>query len=180
MSRAVYFHQYIKDLIFFYTDFATFKSWYINQDNQKDHGIELEASYNFRKGTIKAFYSFVDGEITTRQNNKDTSFFNLLRRPKHSFGFNFGVSIRKRFYVSSNLGIFGERKDAWFDSQTFQNVDVTLKGYTLWDLYMEYSFLNKRLKAFADFRNITNSKYSEVAGFNTTGFAVFGGIRCNL
>jgi vitamin B12 transporter len=180
MSRAVYFHQYIKDLIFFYTDFATFKSWYINQDNQKDHGIELEASYNFRKGTIKAFYSFVDGEITTRLNNKDTSFFNLLRRPKHSFGFNFGVSIGKYFYISSNLGIFGERKDAWFDSQTFQNVNVTLKSYALWDLYIEYGFWNKRLKAFTDLRNITNSKYSEVAGFNTAGFTVFGGIRCNL
>jgi vitamin B12 transporter len=179
MSRAVYFHRYIKDLIFFYSDFATFDSWYINQDNQNDHGLELEASFRFKTGSFRAFYSYVNGEITTRQSNKDTTFFNLLRRPKNSFGFNFGSSIGERFYISTNLGIFGERKDAYFDS-FFQNVNVTLNGYALWDLYLECSFLNKRLKAFADLRNITSSKYSEVAGFNTAGFTVSGGLRCKL
>jgi len=179
-GRAVYFIREIKDLIFFYTDFTTFDSWYINQDKQKDHGVELETNYNFSKGDFRVFYSYVNGEITTRQNNKDTTFFNLLRRPKHSYGIHIGYQLNSHLYFSSHLSVFGERKDAYFDGVLFQNVDVTLKGYALWDLYIQYAIAKNRLKSFADLRNITDSRYSEVAGFNTRRFTITGGIRFDL
>jgi len=181
MARAVYFNRNVKDVIFFYFNPSTYQSQYINQDKQKDHGVELETNFVILKNTLlKAFYTYVTGEITTKQNNKDTIYFNLLRRPKNSFGLNIGSQVTPRIYISSNLQSFGVRKDAYFDSQTFQTINITLKSYVLWDIYADYSFWKKRLKAFVDLRNITDSKYSEISGFNTLGFNVYGGVQFNF
>ncbi|MES1221444.1 MAG: TonB-dependent receptor [Bacteroidota bacterium] len=180
-GRAVYFNRHVKDVIFFYTNPSTYASQYINQDKQEDHGIELETSFKLAKNTsIRAFYSYVTGEIITKQNNKDTTYFNLLRRPKNSFGINIGSQVTPRFFISSNLQSFGKREDAYFDSQTYQTVYVTLKSYLLWDVYADYSFCKKKLKVFADLRNITNSKYTEISGFNTLEFNIYGGVRFTL
>jgi vitamin B12 transporter len=181
MSRAVLFSRNVKDVIFFYTNPSTYRSQYINQDKQEDHGIELETSFTISKNTVlKAFYNYVTGKITTKQNNKDTTYFNLLRRPKNSFGLNISSQVTSRFYISSNLQSFGKRKDAYFDLQSFQPVNTTLKSYMLWDVYTDYSFWNKRLKVFADLRNITATKFTEVSGFNTLGFNAYGGVRFNF
>src|SRR5436190_839923 len=181
-SRAVAFKRDVKDVIFFYYNASTFQSQYINQDKQKDNGIELEASYTIAKNTtIKAFYTYVTGEITTKKSSgKDTTFFNLLRRPKNSFGVNISSQVNEKLFVSSNLSAFGERSDRYFDSNTFQTVNATLKSYALWDVYAEYGFLKNKIKLFADLRNILDSKYTEISGFNTTGFAINGGVRLNF
>jgi vitamin B12 transporter len=180
-GRAVLFNRNVKDGIFFYYNPSTFQSQYINQDKQKDHGVELEGSFTVAKNTLlKVFYTYVTGKITTKQNNKDTTYFNLLRRPKNSFGLNLGSQLTTRLYISTKLQGYSERKDAYFDSQTFQTVYVTLKSYLLWDVYADYSFVKSRLKVFADLRNITGSKYTEVSGFNTLGFNAYGGVRFNF
>ena len=171
----------MKDLIFFYFNPSTFQSQYINQDKQKDHGAELELSFRPAKNiSLKAFYSFVDGEITTVQNGKDTTYFNLIRRPKNSIGLNAGRSVTEKLFVSGNLSWFDKRKDAYFDAMTFQTVNVVLDSYTLLDVYAEYSFCKNQLKIFADLRNVSNSKYSETAGFNTLRFNGYGGVRFNF
>jgi vitamin B12 transporter len=174
-GRLVGFRRNVKDAIAFASD-------YINQDKQKDNGIELEAAYTIAKNTtVKAFYTYVTGEITTKLGSgKDTTFFNLIRRPKNSFGINIGSQVNEKFFVSSNLSVFGERNDAYFDSNTFQTVNTVLRSYALWDIYAEYGFSKNKLKLFADFRNILDSKYTEISGFNTTGFAINGGVRFNF
>lgn len=180
-GRITGFSRRVKDVIIFFYDPSTFRAQYINQDKQKDHGLEAEASFNISSGTsIKAFYTYVTGEITTLSNGKDTTYFNLLRRPKSSAGISIGHRISPRLYVSSNLSVFGKREDAYFDSNTFSTIQVTLNGYALWDIYAEYNFLKNRLKAFATLRNITGSRYQEVAGFNTPGFNGQGGLRFNF
>lgn len=177
-SRAVTFSRNVKDVIFFYFNSTTFQSQYINQDKQKDNGFELETSYKVNKGTtIKGFYTYVTGEITTQKNGKDTTFNNLLRRPKSSIGINIGSQLCENLYVSSNLMSVGKREDAYFDNNTFSTVYATLKSYMLWDIYAEYGLLKNKLKLFADLRNITGSKYTEISGFNTLGFNGNGGIR---
>jgi len=177
-SRAVAFSRNVKDVIFFYFNSTTFQSQYINQDKQKDNGFELETSYKINKGTtIKAFYTYVTGEITTQINSKDTTYNNLLRRPKSTIGINIGSQLCENLYVSSNLMSVGKRKDAYFDNNTFSTVYTTLKSYMLWDIYAEYGLLKNKLKLFADCRNITGSKYTEISGFNTLGFNGNGGIR---
>jgi vitamin B12 transporter len=177
-GRITGFKRDVKDVIFFYFNPSTFQSQYINQDKQKDHGAELELSFKPTKNiSLKAFYSFVDGKITTVQNGKDTTYFNLIRRPKHSIGVNAGVRVTEKLFVSSNLSWFDKRKDAYFDAMTFQTVNVTLDSYVLLDLYAEYSFYKNKIKVFADLRNVSNTKYSETAGFNTLGFNGYGGVR---
>jgi len=180
-ARAVLFYRDIKDLIFFYFNPVTFQSQYINQDRQKASGVELELTYNITKGTVlKAFYTYTDGKIETRQNGKDTSFHNLIRRPRNAIGINLGSQITENLFVSSNFQSIGKRKDAYFDNMLFTTVRTTLDAYILWDVYVQYSLLKKKLNLFVDFRNITNSKYTEVSGFNTLGFNAYGGIRFNF
>jgi vitamin B12 transporter len=180
-ARLTGFKRDVKDIIFFYFNPSTFQSQYINQDKQKDHGLELELSSKPTKDiSLKAFYSFVDGDITTIQNGKDTTYFNLIRRPKHSIGLNAGIRVTEKLFVSSNFSWFDKRKDAYFDAMTFQNVNVVLDSYMLLDVYAEYSFCKNKLKIFADLRNVSNSKYSETAGFNTLGFNGYSGVRFNF
>ena len=173
-GRITGFKRNVKDAI-------AFQSKYINQDKQKDHGAELELSYKPTKNiSLKAFYSFVDGKVTTVQNGKDTTYFNLIRRPKNNIGLNAGVRVTEKLFVSSNLSWFDKRKDAYFDGVTYQTVNVVLDSYILLDLYAEYAFCKNRLKVFADLRNVSDSKYSETAGFNTLGFNGYGGVRFNF
>ena len=177
-GRLTGFKRDVKDVIFFYFNPSTFQSQYINQDKQKDHGAELELVFKPTKNiSLKAFYSFVDGKITTIQNGKDTTYFNLIRRPKHSAGVNAGVKVNEKLLISTNLSWFDKRQDAYFDAATFQTVDVVLNSYILIDLYAEYALCKNKLKVFADLRNISDSKYSETAGFHTLGFNGYGGIR---
>lgn len=177
-GRITGFVRNVKDVIFFYYNPLTFQSQYINQDKQKDHGLELEAGYSFKKGvSIRAWYTYVTGEITTQRAGKDTTYFNLLRRPKSSAGISVSWKLNSRLQVNSNLLLVGKREDAYFDNNTFSTVSVTLKSYALWDLYTEYAFPKQKLKLFADLRNITHSKYTEVSGFNSLGFNAYGGLR---
>ena len=176
-GRLVTFNRKVTDVIFFFYNPITFSSQYINQDKQKDHGVELEASYKITNTTtLKAFYTYTTGEITTRQAGKDTTYNNLLRRPKSSIGINLASQICKSFFISTNLMSAGKRKDAYFDNSTFATVYTTLKSYVLWDIYAEYGFIKNKLKLFTDLRNIANSKYTEISGFSTLGFNGYGGI----
>jgi vitamin B12 transporter len=176
-TRAVYFARKVSNVIFFFYNPVSYTSQYINQDKQKDHGFELEASYKITSTTtLKAFYTYTTGEITTRQAGKDTTYNNLLRRPKSSIGINLASQVSKNFFISTNLMSAGKRKDAYFDNTTFATVYTTLKSYVLWDIYAEYRFAKNKLKLFTDLRNIANSKYTEISGFKTLGFNGYGGI----
>ncbi|MEO7394009.1 MAG: TonB-dependent receptor, partial [Chitinophagaceae bacterium] len=160
-ARTVAFNRNVKDVIFFFYNSATFTAQYINQDKQKDHGFEIESSYKvFNNTTLKAFYSYTSGEITTKKSGKDTTYNNLLRRPKSIIGINLASQLCKNFFISTNIMSVGKRDDAYFDNITFATVNTRLKSYILWDVYAEYAFIKNKLKLFADFRNITHSKYT--------------------
>jgi vitamin B12 transporter len=176
-TRAVYFARKVTDVIFFFYNPVSFRSQYINQDKQKDHGFELDASYKIAgTTTLKAFYTYTTGKITTLQAGKDTTYNNLLRRPKSSIGINLASQVNKKIFISTNLMSTGKRKDVYFDNTTAASVYTTLKSYVLWDIYAEYGFIKNRLKLFTDLRNIADSKYTEISGFNTLGFNGYGGI----
>jgi vitamin B12 transporter len=181
-ARAVYFNRNIKDVMFFYFNSTTFQSQYINQDKQKDYGLELEAAYTGIKNlSLKSFFNFVDGKINTKTGSgKDTTFFNLIRRPKTNFGLNIGYQAAKQFCVSTNIAAFGEREDAYFDNTTFSTKYVTLQSYVLLNFYAQYSFYKNKISVFADVRNILDSDYTEVSGYNALGTTFFGGLRFNF
>ncbi len=177
-ARATGFNRRVKDIMFFYYNASTFQSQYINQDRQRDHGIELEGQWQINaRSSLRAWYTWVDGKISTVTNGKDTSYNNLLRRPRSSAGIQGSTKIGKRLLLNSNLQWNGKRKDAYFDNNSFRTVAVTLDAYVLWNLYAEYGFNKNRFNVFADLRNITNSRYTEISGFNTARFNAYAGFR---
>lgn len=176
--RATYFNRRIKDVIAFFYNPATFRSGYVNQDEQNDHGIELDANLQLsEKLTLRGFYSYVNGDVTTKQNGKDTTFFNLLRRPRTSFHFSAGSQLTKTLYLSLQLNAVGERKDVYFDPVTFTSSAITLEPYVLLNFYAEYGFSKNRLKIFADIRNLLDKNYSDIYGYATAGLNAYGGLR---
>lgn len=176
--RATYFNRRVSDVIAFFYNAATFRSTYINQDKQRDHGIELDGSLNFtEKIQLRAFYSYVNGKITTKQAGKDTTYFNLLRRPKTTATIFLGTQITKALYTSLNLNAVGERRDIYFNPATFASQPITLKAYTLVNFYTEYAVASGRVKLFADLRNVFDETYADVYGYNTAGFNAYGGVR---
>ncbi len=177
--RAVYFNRRIKDVVAFaFNPSAPAGFNYINQDEQKDHGFEFEGNSKISdKIQIKAIYNYTTGKITTKQNGKDTIYFNLLRRPKSTFNLFIGSQLTKKFYINAQMSAIGERKDIYFDPVSFEAKDISLKNYMLVNFYAEYAFLNTRLKLFTDIRNITDKKYSDIYGYNTAGFNAYTGFR---
>lgn len=176
MIRGTYFYRDVTDVIFFLYNPATFQSQYINQDKQRDHGVELESKLTLAAGLdFKLFYSYTNGNITTKSGGKDTTYFNLIRRPKSSFAATLGYSFGPA-YISLQVSGFGKRSDLYFDPATFQQQHITLEPYTLLAVYAEYGIL-KKLKVFADLRNIVGEKYSEIYGYSTPRFNGYGGVR---
>jgi vitamin B12 transporter len=176
-ARMTAFKRDVKDVIAFYTDPNTFNSYYINQDKQKDYGFEIESTINIKnKGQVILSYAFVDGKITTKNGSKDTSYFNLNKRPKHIISASVNYHITKLF-VSGSIRSIGKRTD--LDFSTYPAQTVELSAYYLVDFYAEYNFL-KNVKAFFDLKNITNSSYSESLGYNTLGRNFTVGLAVHL
>ena len=155
---------------------------YENRDKQHDYGAELEAGYSFNERlSIKINYAYVDGKITQKISSKDTSYYNLIRRPKNNAHLFLNYQASKNFFISSSLQITGKRTDTYYDPISFLPSEVGLEAYTLWNLYAEYSFSKKRLTVFVDAKNLTNNKkYYEIYGYSVQGFNITGGIRFKI
>lgn len=180
-TQLVLFSRDVKDVHFFYYNPTTFVSQYINQDKQKDLGLEFETQIQASKNTnVKFFYTYVEGFSKTVNAGKEIKVDGLLRRPKNSLGFNISTKPTSKLFASINLQWFGERDDAYFDNTTFATKDVTLHDYALVDFYADYALLKNKLKLFVNARNITNTNYTEIVGYNTMGTNIYGGVRVKL
>ena len=175
-TQFVIFSRNIKDVQIYYG------GKYLNRDQQKDLGIELETSFQIEKNTtLKTFYTFMDGIINTKNSaGKDTSFHNLLKRPKHNVGINLSSRITSRLLVTLNATWQSERSDAYYDNVIGKTLQTKLSSYALLDVYAEYAFFKNKLKVFANARNITDTQYTEASGYNTLGKTVYGGVRFNF
>ncbi|WP_199138028.1 TonB-dependent receptor plug domain-containing protein [Pedobacter sp. ASV12] len=147
---------------------------YINQDKQKDRGFEIEPGVTFSKFTVKGYYAYVEGKQTS--GNTVTDF--LLRRPKNTYGVNAGVQATKELYLSANYKFTGQRVDSDFSS--YPSVNKMLGSYRLLDFYAEYALAKKRIKIFADLKNLTDEKYAEIIGYSTMGFNMNAGVSFNF
>ena len=175
---VTYFDRKLQNAIAY--DFAL---GYINRDKQHDYGVEAEIAYQPSTAwNIKLSYAFTDGETTQKlAGGKDTSFYNLIRRPKHAATLFAGYQLTKNLFVSTTLQAFDKRQDTYFNSNTFTSSPVVLKAYGVWNLYAEYGFDKAGVKLFADAKNLTNNKdYQEVYGYSVQGFTINGGIRFQL
>jgi vitamin B12 transporter len=173
-----YFKRDIEDLIIY-----TFSDGYINRDEQNDYGIESTLDWVINRNvTLGTWYNYLNGEINTLNSEGDeVTTGNLIRRPAHSVGVNAGLRISDRLFVRVDGEFNSERTDLFFDpANNFSEEEVTLDAYTLVNFYTEYKLFDNQLTIFSDIKNLFNSDFTEVYGFNTTGTAINAGVRIDF
>jgi len=151
---------------------------YENRDKQHDYGAEVELSYSpDQHFNCKLTYDYVNGKITQKTGGKDTTYYNLIRRPKNNM--HLFISYRfNDFIVSGSLQITGKRIDTYYNPAPSQ---VNLSSYALLNLYAAYDLFRDKLSVFVDGKNITNNKsYYEVYGFSVPVINITGGLRFQL
>lgn len=173
---AQYFNREVDNIIVFTAN------GFENQDRQNDYGLELTADWIASQYiSVSGHYNFLEGERTTFDaTGSETTSDNLIRRPAHSVGSTVSVRPTTEILFRLEAEYNTERDDIFFNPVTFGQEDVTLDAYTLVNLYGEYAFANRQLTLFGDVRNLLNAEFTEIYGFNTTGFAASAGIRFNL
>lgn len=175
---ATYFNRDLKDAITY-----AFPDGYINRDRQEDHGVEAELQFRpSDRWTLRANYTYVDGEITQDLGGKDTSFYNLLRRPRHSINLYAGAQALPKLFLSLEVQSAAARQDVFFDpAQFYAAVPQTLAPYTLIHASAEWGRPGGSFRLFADLRNIGDrNEYYEVYGYNAQGFNGTAGVRLRL
>lgn len=175
-ARVTGFVRDGKDVFYFYTDPVTFAGKYINADQQKDFGIETEATIHLNSQFSTLLnYTYVDGKISTRNaSEKDTSYFNLYKRPKNIFNLSLNYQATKDLFFSAHFKTASKAFEPQYNGPSYE-----LKGYYTVGLYGQYRF-NKTFNVFADFQNITDQKYFETRGFTTKGFNFNAGAKVRL
>lgn len=172
--RVVGYQRKIHDAIVYTTG-------YINQDQQNARGFEIEPSLNMGKLTLNGFYTLLDANTITKDaSGNDLQTKGIIRRPRNAFGIFAGYKASKALYVSLNYRSYGNRTDGFFNLNSYQTEQVNLDAYSLLDAYAEYGLFNKRMKLFVDVKNILNSKYIEVYGYNTMGTNFNAGLSFNI
>ncbi len=180
--RFAYFNREVDDLIVFNSLFVPPYGQYGNADKQKDHGFELEATFRpTAQWRITTNYAFADGKIETKSNStsKDTSFYNLYRRPKNIINTTFGYQATKKLYACIGFRWVDKAFDQYFNSNTFSTELKELKSYHNLDLHVSY-MAHTSVKIFADLRNITNQQYAETYGYNSRKFNFMAGVAVNF
>jgi vitamin B12 transporter len=175
-ARVTGFIRDGKDVFYFYTDPVTFISKYINADQQKDFGIETEATVHFNSQFSTSLnYTYVDGKIsTTNASGKDTSYFNLYKRPKNIFNLSLNYQPAKDLFFSTHLKTVSKAFEPQYNGPSYK-----LRGYYTIGFYGQYQF-GKRITIFADLENITGQEYFEIRGFNSKGFNMNAGIKFKM
>ena len=178
--RLAGFYRNTKDAILYTYNPSTFASKYLNASEQKNYGVEGEFSYVAGKLSISANYAYTDGETTSPYDGtgapigKDTTYDNLYRIPKHAVNLNAGIQVTKSLYLSSGFRYVSNREEFIYGA-----APETLKAYATVDLYGEYKF-KKNIRIFLDLKNITDTEYFDLLGYNSKKFNFTGGILFNF
>ncbi len=170
--RIVAFKRDIKDLIIFYTNPDTYVSQYRNRDEQHDYGFEVES--NVVVGNIGRWvnnFSYINGNGT----NDGEKIRNLYRRPNFTFNSTLTLNPSSRLTLAPAFRFVGERLAGEYDL----GGPNPMPAYYTVDCYVAYK-VNRWLKLFGDFRNITDQKYFDVYGYNSRRFNFLAGLRCSL
>lgn len=174
--RFAFFKRNIKDLIFFQSTFAEPFGQYINFNQQHDKGFEIEGNTTLGKLRLFANGTYLTGNTVTQVAGKDSTFFNLYRRPKYMVNASIGYTFSPQLSVQISSKYVGKRKDQFFNNNTFATEQVELKAYQTIDLYAEYKLSTKH-KVYLDCRNVTNATYQDSYGYNTRPINVMVGFN---
>ncbi len=171
-GRLLYFKRDIRQVITFYTDPITYAGIYINQQKQQDQGIEAEWGFSKGKFSASVNYTYLDGQVVAvNDSGKDTTFFNLFRRPRHCLNVVPALRIHERLLVSAQLRVAGASLEP-----VFGGAPANLPGYTLIGVYGEYALMKKG-RIFFDIQNLTNALFFDQLGYTTRPRSFNAGFR---
>jgi vitamin B12 transporter len=170
--NTAFYENNTKDVIYFFTDPVSFKSFYKNGSSQKTKGFESELKLNLDKLTASAYAAYVTGSLTD-ENGVVTNY--LIRRPKNTFGASLYYQFIKSFSAGLTYKYTGDRTDENFTNGN----NVTLQHYNLLDAHLQYS-VNKHISLFADLKNLLDEKYTEWLGYNTRRFNFMAGVKYQI
>ncbi len=176
--RVLYFDRRIRDVIFFQSLNVDPYGRYINFDRQHDHGWEVEGQVQARRFSVWGNLTLLQGAVTTKVSERDTTYNNLFRRPKVMGNLGVGYQFNPKAFVSATLRSVGQRTDRFYNDATFQTENVTLAAYSTVDVYGEYRVLSG-VRLYADLRNVFDARYVDAYGYNTRRFNVMAGVRVN-
>jgi len=176
--EAHYFKRDIKNLIVY-----TFDPGYINRDREEASGFEVAANWILSPAfTFGGHYNYLTGEtITLDGSGNRLSADGLIRKPKHSMGFYGSYRFGNGLFVQLDGEFVGERTDLFFNPENnYMPEDVILESYFLVNAYSEFSIFDQSLAIFCNIRNLLNTDFTEVYGFNTMGLHANAGLRFRL
>lgn len=176
-GRIVGFNRRSTSTILYNYNPSSWSGQYINAALQRNYGVEVESRLQFGATSFQLNYTYTDGAVKGRYDGtgvdlgKDTSYFNLYRIPRHA------VNIMTRTTLGSWLFNFSGRLASSRQEFIYGDRPVTLDGYLTLDFYTEYRFVRKKgLRAFLDLRNLTNTRYEELRGYNARRFTLMTGL----
>lgn len=107
----------------------------------------------------------------------DSSGLAEVRRPEHAASLSANWRFNEgRGLLSAGVIYNGEMKDVGFDAFTFAQRDVTLDAYTVVNIGARYA-VSDQIDVYGRLENALDEDYEETFGFNTAGFAAYGGIK---
>lgn len=163
--RVLGFKRDIKNLI------AYFNGFYTNRDEQHDYGFEVESSVALgSRGNWLNNLTYVDGEGEA----DGTKVKNLFRRPNLTFNSVLTLQPVAKWTLMPSFRFVGTRLKGPFDAGPVQ-----MPAYSTIDVYTAYDF-KPNIRAFVDFRNITDQLYFDVPGYNSRRFNWMAGINVSL
>ena len=168
--RMTGFYRKTRDAIVYTFNPFTFESRYQNASEQSNYGLELEGNINIGSVGIRGNYTYTDGSTRSGYDGtgsplpKDTSYFNLYRIPKHALNVHAGWQANKKLFLSAQVRAVSKREEFVYGSHP-----SILDGYTTVDLYGEYK-LEKIIKLFVDLKNVTDTEYFDILGYNSRRF----------
>jgi len=165
-TRATYFHRITHDGI----DYNYFTNLYYNYDKEKANGIEWEGSVKFaRIWSLSANYTWTKMQETTQSHTTydDTTYNYALRVPEHAANLTLGVRPVTSLFISMSGHYESKRYDiGGYDANFNPLPDVTLDPFFILNAYAEYRVI-RRLKVFAEARNMLNAKFYTIYGYNS-------------
>jgi vitamin B12 transporter len=173
--EASLFHRKIESLISY-----DFEAGFLNRDEEVVSGFESSARWIMNSSlTLSGFYNYLGGETRTLDSDGNTqSGIGLLRKPEHNIGLRAVYQFTNGLQIGIDGEYAGERKDLFFNPENnFASEEVILDSYFLANVNAEYRLMNDHFTIYGSIKNLFDTNFAEVYGFNTLGLHANLGAR---
>ena len=179
--RTTYFNSQIKNVIhYIIVDPSTFMAKYMNVNRQHNRGLEAEMFFKNDHWSLNANYTFTKASIRTSYAESgnalgnETTYKNLYRVPAHAANMFASYALDSKLTVSTLLRWMDHRYEPIYLSEP-----VKLDAYFTADISASFQ-ASKKFRFFVDLKNITNTRYFDIYGYNNRRFNFNVGCSFNL